>query len=223
MLQAVIFDMDGVLIDSEPFHYFIEGEIYKKLNLDIPEKIRVNFVGLSNKKMWSFIKEKYNLSQKLEELISFNEEERARYMASLTNVVPNSGVAELLQTLKENNIALALASSSTRKVIDILTKKTNLQQYFQYMVSGDVVKNGKPAPDIFLHTAQLLKTDVKNCIVVEDSTNGMKAAKNAGIKCVVYKNKNTRGQDVTLADLVIDDFNKLSLDDLKHLVETNHK
>ena len=218
MLQAVIFDMDGVLIDSEPYHYFIEGEIYKKLGIDIPEEVRVNFVGLSNKKMWAFIKEKYNLTQNLDELIFFNEEERAKYMASLTNVVPNPGVSELLQILKENNIVLALASSSTKKVIDILTKKANLQQYFQYMVSGDVVKNGKPAPDIFLYTAQLLKTDVKNCIVVEDSTNGMKAARNAGMKCVAYKNKHTRGQDVTLADFVIEDFNKLSFADLKHLV-----
>jgi len=59
MLKAVIFDMDGVLLDSEPYHYFIEGEIYKSLGINIPEEIRVNFVGLGNKEMWTFIKNKY--------------------------------------------------------------------------------------------------------------------------------------------------------------------
>ena len=218
MLKAVIFDMDGVLLDSEPFHYFIEGEIYKSLGIFIPEEIRVNFVGLGNKEMWTFIKNKYALKQSIEELTQLNDRERFSYMSQLTGLTPNPGVQNLLEELKKNNIKIALASSSPKEVIDILIGKINLLEYFDLMVSGDAFKKGKPEPDIFIQTAKLLNEDAANCIVIEDSTNGIKAAKAAMMKCIAYKNKNTRGQDISLADLAIDDFSELNLLKLKELV-----
>ncbi len=218
MLKAVIFDMDGVLLDSEPFHYFIEGEIYKKLGIDVPEEVRLNFVGLENKKMWAILKEKYNLKQDLNELIYFNEKERAEYMASLHGLKPNPGIIVLLNELKKNKIKIALASSSTVEVIKILIDKIELFPYFDVIVSGDEVSNGKPLPDIFIHTAKQLDLPVGDCLVIEDSNNGFRSAKAAGMKCVAYKNKNTRGQDVSLADFFIEDFNHLTIPVLEKMM-----
>ena len=218
MLKAVIFDMDGVLLDSEPYHYFIEGEIYKSLGINIPEEIRVNFVGLGNKEMWTFIKNKYELKQSIEELSQNNDRERFAYMSNLTGLSPNPGVPQLLEILKMNNIKIALASSSPKNVINILMDKISLTKYFNIMVSGDEFKNGKPEPDIFIQTAKLLQENAADCIVIEDSTNGIKAAKAANMKCIAYKNKSTRGQDISMADLVIDDFIKLDIVKMQNLV-----
>jgi len=218
MLKAVIFDMDGVLLDSEPYHYFIEGEIYKILGIHVPEEIRVNFVGMGNKKMWTFLKDKYELKQNIEELSQLNDRERIAYMSTLPGLVPSPGIPGLLEELKKNNIKIALASSSPKEVINILIEKINLLKYFDVMVSGNEFKNGKPEPDIFIQTAKLIHEDVAGCIVIEDSTNGIKAAKAANMKCIAYKNKSTRGQDISLADLIIDDFRTLSLLTLQELV-----
>jgi len=218
MLKAVIFDMDGVLLDSEPYHYFIEGEIYKSLGINIPEKIRVNFVGLGNKEMWTFIKNKYGLKQSIEELSHNNDRERFAYMSKLTGLSPNPGILQLLEILKNNKIKIALASSSPKNVINILIDKISLTEYFDIMVSGDEFKNGKPEPDIFIQTAKLLRENAADCIVIEDSTNGIKAAKAAKMKCIAYKNKGTRGQDISMADLMIDDFTKLDIVKMKNLV-----
>lgn len=218
MLKAVIFDMDGVLLDSEPYHYFIEGEIYKRLGINIPEEIRVNFVGMGNKEMWTFIKNKYGLKQSIEELTQNNDRERFDYMSTLTGLLPNPGVAGLLDELKKNNIKIALASSSPKNVINILVDQISLTKYFDIMVSGDEFKNGKPEPDIFIQSAKLLRENATDCIVIEDSTNGIKAAKAAKMKCIAYKNKGTRGQDISMADLVIDDFAKLDIVKIKNLV-----
>ncbi len=87
-----------------------------------------------------------------------------------------------------------------------------MRHYFQHIISGDLVEHGKPAPDIFVYAANALREEPAHCVVIEDSTNGVKAAKLAGMKCIGFKNPNSGDQDLSLADMVIDDFRKVNLE-----------
>ena len=84
-----------------------------------------------------------------------------------------------------------------------------LKKYFKICVSGNEVKNGKPAPDVFLHTANLLKVNPQECLVIEDSTNGVKAAKSAEMRCIGFQNFNSGNQDLSDADMIISTFSEL--------------
>jgi HAD superfamily hydrolase (TIGR01509 family) len=122
------------------------------------------------------------------------------------------GIVELLEYLNKSDIKTALASSSSIEVINIFISKVGLGHYFQQTISGDSVKRGKPDPDIFIHAAKELQEEPEDCIVIEDSANGVKAAKLAGMKCVGFRNANSGDQDLTLADMVIDDFREVNLE-----------
>jgi HAD superfamily hydrolase (TIGR01509 family) len=118
------------------------------------------------------------------------------------------GIPELLMKLKKEHIKTAVATSSQHALIDLVLKKAGIIGFSEALVSGEDVKIGKPAPDVFLFAAEKLKTPPSRCIVFEDSPNGIASAKNAGMLCVAYNNPNTYGRDFTLADHVIDSFSE---------------
>jgi HAD superfamily hydrolase (TIGR01509 family) len=215
MLRAVIFDMDGVIIDSQPYHFAVEEKIFRELGFAVTEEESHSFVGMAGDRMWLYVKNKYGLRQSLKELVEYDNRIRIDYFASLAKVTPIPGIVDLLDELNRNNIKIALASSSSVEVIEIFISKSGLKHYFQQIISGDFVEKGKPAPDIFIHTAQALQEAAADCVVIEDSANGVKAAKLAGMKCIGFKNANSGDQDLSLADMVIDDFKKIDV----HLME----
>jgi len=219
MLETVIFDMDGVIVDSEPFHYQIEGIIFKELGLKLSESERSSFVGLSNESMWSYIKDKYHLEKPVRSLLEYDDSIRTDYFKSLENILPISGIPVLLYDLYQNGIKITLASSSSIDIINTMLHKLNLAHYFIEVVSGDFVEHGKPHPDIFLHTARLLNSDAKNCIVIEDSKNGVLAAKAAKMKCIGFADQGSKSQDLSKADIIINDFNNLSCDKIKKVLD----
>jgi len=126
---------------------------------------------------------------------------------------------ELLKELRYNKVKIALASSSSVEVINVFISKLGVGHYFQQIISGDFVEKGKPAPDIFIHTAQALQESSANCVVIEDSANGVKAAKAAGMKCIGFLSPNSGAQDLSPADMVVDDFTKLTVSIIKALYE----
>lgn len=217
MLKAIFFDMDGVLVDSEPFHYDAETKIHQSLGITIPAEIRKNFVGLANNVMWEFIKKEYGLHQSISELMDISLRMRMDELLELPPQQPIKGITALLQSLKENNIKTAVASSSTPQFIFTMIEKAGLTGWFDLYISGDQVPQGKPAPDIFLETARQLFVKPDECIVIEDSANGVKAAVAAGMKCVGFRNPNSGDQDISPAHLIIDDFELLRVADLQHL------
>ena len=217
MLRAVIFDMDGVIIDSQPYHFAVEEKIFRDKGIAVSTEESHSFVGMAGDLMWLYVKNKFGLRQSIKELMEYDNKIRIDYFASLEKVTPIPGIVDLLDELNRNNIKIALASSSSVEVIEIFISKSGLEHYFQQIISGDFVEKGKPAPDIFIHTAQALQEAAADCVVIEDSANGVKAAKLAGMKCIGFKNANSGDQDLSLADMVIDDFRKVNLEIIESL------
>jgi HAD superfamily hydrolase (TIGR01509 family) len=219
MLKAVMFDMDGVIVDSEPIYYEVEMQIYHELGMDVPDELRYSYVGTKTEDMWSELKEKYLLKQPVEELVKLEAERYRNYITSSDVLKPVPGAIELLQELFEHNISIALASSSFLKDIEMILGLLDIRKYFSVVVGGDEVKKGKPEPDIFEYAVKKLGVSPENCIVIEDSSNGTKAAKAAGIKCIGYKNKNSGSQDLSSADLIIESMEDIDYETLRQLCE----
>lgn len=218
MLKAVIFDMDGVIIDSEPAHVKFEKQIFNSLGITVTEEEHMGFVGTTSQYMWETLKVKNKLQHSLVELVNNDRQQYLEYLKSDKNeVVLIDGVREFIKELHENGVKLAIASSSPLDVIKIVVDRYELGEFFDELVTGDFVKNSKPAPDIFLYAASRFCASPEECVVIEDSCNGSKAAKNAGMKCVGYKNLNSGNQDLSCADYITDSFFKINYNILLEL------
>ncbi|MCL2480326.1 MAG: HAD family phosphatase [Spirochaetaceae bacterium] len=217
MIQAVIFDMDGVLVDSEIYHFEAEKLILEKIGISIQEEEIHSFVGLAMDKMWERVKKKYHLKKSVSKLVEEDTIFRVNYFRNVGEIPPIDGVKELIEAIKTEGLKTAVASSSHPDLIKTVLEASNLLQYFPVYLSGFQVKHGKPDPDIFLETAAKLGVKPKNCIVIEDSYNGVTAAKKAGMKCIGYQNPSSGKQDISSADLIIKNFDQLNMDLLKSL------
>jgi HAD superfamily hydrolase (TIGR01509 family) len=217
MLTTVIFDMDGVIIDSEPIHFGIERKMFEELNIVVPFEEHCTYVGASAQEMWQTIVTKHALSIQPDEMVKTA---RALYMDhihSSTNVHPIDGVVELIQDLKKNDFKFLIASSSHTDAIDAIVEKLDLPNYFMARLSGAELKHSKPNPEIFLQAAKLANAEPQECMVIEDSRNGVIAAKAAGMKCVGYLNLNSGVQDLSRADIVISSFTELNATMIKNI------
>ena len=219
-LKGVIFDMDGVIVNSEALHVKFECDILRSLGVDFPANGCPEYAGLAMDKFWLALKERYNLAQPVEELLAYDTAMRAKLFHEHDHFDSPAGVQNLIKSLKRAGIPLALASSSHTMVIDAIIDKLRFRRYFDVIVSGFELKNGKPAPDIFLYASDLLGTPHAETLVIEDTANGVLAAKNAGMKCLGYQNPtNPTRQDLSMADLVSDDFGTVTVDQLRKVME----
>jgi HAD superfamily hydrolase (TIGR01509 family) len=128
------------------------------------------------------------------------------------------GVESLIKNLHSNGIQLILASSAAKVTIERVFRRFGLHKYFTHTVSGEDFEFSKPHPAIFEHAASLSIAPKSQCIVIEDSTNGIKAAKAAGIYCVGYRSEHTMLQDISLADKIITNFSELDFEKVKDLI-----
>jgi len=208
--------MDGVLIDSEPFHLIINKRIFGELGINVSVKEYQTFIGTTHEYMWSSLKEKYGLPQSVAELVHMQASGITEYLKN-EKVEAIKGVIDLLYLIKKENIKTGIASSSPKEVIELVINKLGISNYFRAIVSGEDLEKVKPAPDIFLEAARLLDTEPLNCVVIEDSEKGIKAAKAAGMKCVGFQNYNTGDQDLNKADLIVDEYNSLKISTLRDL------
>ncbi len=209
LFEAVIFDMDGVLVNSEPFYVEVEQANFKKLGLIITEDEHKTYQGTATDRMWEIIKQKHGIKQTVEELVEMTNAIVTPYFASLEIIDSMPGVEEIIRQLKKKKIPMALASSSYPDVIAIILKKTGLINYFDAVIDSQMAGASKPEPDIFLLAAQKLGVSPGKCIVIEDSTNGIKAAKSAGMFCIAYAGPGSELQDQSQADKIISDFREL--------------
>jgi beta-phosphoglucomutase family hydrolase len=206
-IKAIIFDMDGVLVDSEPHHTTLEQRLFNEAGLNVSEAEHLQFKGKTSDLMWRELIEKKGLKISLDELNEIYKKAADSYFSELDNLFPTEGVVDVLETIRQKRIPLAVASSSTKNIIDIILQKTGLKKYFDFIVSSENVDAGKPSPDIFLYTAKLLGENCEACLVIEDSENGIKAAKAAGMTCIAYTG--TGGvQESKIADKTIRHFNE---------------
>lgn len=209
MIKAVIFDMDGVIVDSEPIHFESDKmtmEYYKK---EISDDELNNYVGVSNPEMWAELRNKYRLIESVEEIL----EKQLYYKKHLIGnkkLEPIDGIRELLDELKSSRIRIGLASSSSKEFIEFILNNLGIKEYFEVIISGEDVKKGKPAPDIFQKASEVLDVEPSNCLVIEDSGHGVKAAKLAGMKCIGFNNPGSGKQDLSLADAVVCSIREIS-------------
>lgn len=208
MLKAVIFDMDGVLIDSEPIHFETDVNVLKKMGIDLSFDFYKQFIGTPMRNIWTRIKEEYNIPITVDELIDLSEVEKKRIIEE-TGYREIAGVADLVKNISDNGYLLAVASSSPYEYIQTVTKAININQYFSEILSGEHFENPKPAPDIFLETAKRLGVKPEECIVIEDSKNGVTAAKAAGMVCLGFINPSSGDQDISAADYLTEGFEEI--------------
>ena len=209
MLKAVIFDMDGVIIDSEPLHAKAAVNAMKKFGVDITEEFCYGFVGSTAKHMLEVIKEQNSLSASIDDLMQANLAAKKELLAAEDYpIIPY--VKELIIDLHSHGIKLAIASSSPLEEINQTVKKLELEKYISVIVSGMQVENPKPAPDIFLRTANGLEVDPSECVVIEDSYNGVTAAKTAGMTRIGFLNPHSGNQDLSQVNFVIEGFEEIN-------------
>lgn len=208
-VKAVIFDMDGVLVDSEPIHIQTEKRMFRKMNLDISDEEHAGYMGTATDVMWKQIIGKRNLPLDIAEITELTIKEGLPYFYSLEKIDPMPGLIDLLEKLKSKNIPMAVASSSDPETIRIILEKSGLRKYFLHTVSSSEVGKSKPEPDVFLHAAKLLGVEPENCVVFEDSKNGIEASKAAGIYCIAYCGANSGEQNKILADMQINHYDEM--------------
>ena len=210
MLKAVIFDMDGVIIDSEPIYFRVMQQLALELGFVMPRNEYDTYVGIASREMWGKIITLHQLNLGVDALQKKEAVAYLSYLEAQENLVPIKGVQSLLDDLAEHGVRIALASSSSRHNIDTVLRILKLQHYFSNITSGENVCSSKPAPDIFLLTAQSLGVSPAECLVIEDSTNGVIAARSAGMCCVGYQNPSSGQQDLSRATTVVTSLEELN-------------
>ncbi|NMH26233.1 HAD family hydrolase [Flavobacterium solisilvae] len=217
MIQTVIFDMDGVIVDTEPVHHYAYVQHFKQLNIEVSPEMYASFTGNSTKNIYERLKETYNLAQDVQTLVETKRNLFNDAFDSKEDLYLLDGVEDLIKDLYTNGMQLVLASSSANVTIERIFDRFNLHHYFTHKVSGEDFPKSKPHPAIFLKAAELAQTPVENCIVIEDSTNGIQAAKSADIYCVGYDSFHSKLQDYSKADRVITHFNELDFNTIKNI------
>ncbi len=216
MISTIIFDMDGVIIDSEPIHQQLEFEMFAELGLHISEEEHKDYIGTSAIDMWTKIGERHNLTKSPKELLLYG---RKKYWKSLDEgkVPLVEGALDLINIFYENKFLIQVASSATRPTVDKVLEHFSLGKYFKYRIGGDEVSKSKPEPEIFLKAAQQSGSDPENCLVIEDSGNGVTAAKSAGMFCIGYENSGTGKQNLAHADVLVKNLNEIDLVTIKSI------
>lgn len=204
--------MDGVIVDTEPVHRYAYFQQFDELNISVSEELYTSFTGNSTRNIFQKLKEQFHLDQDVEDLIL---RKRAIFNDAFDNkkdLELLEGVEKLIKDLHQNGMQLVLASSAAKVTIERVFNRFGLHQYFSHKVSGEDFPKSKPDPAIFEYAASLSIASKENCIVIEDSTNGVKAAKAAGIFCVGYNSEHSKLQDLSLADIVINHFDELNFE-----------
>nr|WP_251378694.1 HAD-IA family hydrolase [Paenibacillus sp. YPG26] len=201
--------MDGVLVDSEPIYFDIERASFAHFGAFLDDEEHHGYVGTTLETMWQRVLDKHQLNFTLEEVLNHHNSNVIKIMTDHPDLRPMPQLERWLDWLAENQIPVAVASSSPKVLIDLIMNKTGLGRYFSIRVSGEDVAHGKPEPDIFLQAADQLGIKPSACLVIEDSRNGVKAAKSAGMRCIGYNNPGSGSQDLSLADLQITGYEQL--------------
>ena len=215
MIRTVIFDMDGVIIDTEPIHHHAFFTQFAELGIPVTEAEYATFLGQSTRNVFQHLKAQYQLPQDVETLLKRKRELFNQAFDEDAGLDLLPGVRALIEDLRQHDVQLVVASSASKATIARVFDRFGLGPYFTHIVSGEDFERSKPDPAIFLRAAELAQTPVAECIVIEDSSNGMAAAKAAGIYCIGYASEHSAGQKLELADRVIKHFSELTTADIQ--------
>ncbi len=222
MFRAVLFDMDGVIIDSEPLHMKAFQLSMKDYGIELSDEYCYQFIGRTDRYMVEVLIDTYKLTDSVETVLHHKKDTLKR-LEEEVGYPPVPYVKELIQILHQNGIKLAIASSSPMTAIRETAITHGLTEYFDEYVSGTELKNSKPAPDIFLKAAQMLGVEPSECLVIEDSEHGVAAAKAAQMTCVGFYNPNSGNQDLSKADIIVEGFEEIDYDFLLTVYQRSHQ
>ncbi len=211
-LKSVLFDMDGVIVNTEPLHRKAYYKMFEDLGIEVSDEFYSTFTGASTKAVMQSIINHFDLQNSVEELSQIKRNYFKDYFDHDPDFDLLPGVKELIIHYYENNIKLVLASSAHINTINWVFEKFDLEKYFVGKISGADLQESKPNPEIFEIAAKIANEAQENCMVIEDSTNGIIAANRAGIFCAAYKSEHSKLQDYSSADILVSDFSELRLE-----------
>jgi beta-phosphoglucomutase len=225
MLQAVIFDFDGVIADTEPLHLAAFNKVLDKYGVEIPkETYYEEYLGFNDHDCFEILKKAHPL--KLGKIsVKTLMQQKAKAYLDIIKEEPSviSHVPEFLRMLARNNILLAICSGGLRNEIETVLLQARLNDFFEIIVSADEVKKGKPDPQGFILTLEMLNSrhpgktiKAADCVVIEDSHWGIEAAAAAGMHIVAVTNSYEQ-DELAKAELVIDNLGDLSIADLQKI------
>ena len=205
-IDAVIFDLDGTLVDSMWMWGSIDDEYLGAHGIKVPEDLSPLIEGMSFSDTAQYFKERFALTDSIDQI---KQDWNQMAMDKYRHEVPlKSGALRLLQWLKDQGILVGIASSNSRQLIDEVLRALHIEQYFDCVCTSCEVASGKPAPDVYLLAAERLQVEPSRCLVFEDIVMGIQAGKNAGMKvCAVADDysKDTWEQKIKEADYFVED------------------
>lgn len=219
MLKAVIFDMDGVIIDSEPMHHKAYYDMFNEVNIKVSKEFYESFTGQSTINICKRLCDHFSLNESPETLVGLKRKHYKQFFESNSSLTLIDGVLDLIKEYHSNGLTLVLASSAAMISINQIFERFELDQYFVAKLSGGDLKQSKPHPEIFIKAVQATGYTTNECIVIEDSTNGIEAAKSAGVYCIGFDSFHSKNQDYSKADLVIKDFNEINFNKINSIIK----
>ena len=210
-MKAFIFDMDGVIVDSEPLQCRVKMETFRHFGLHFDERELDRYMGRTSAAIFSdVLAREHRTDITVQEITNYK---HAHYLelalSGVLQAVPGS--LELLHSLREAGVPLALATSSWRRVVDAILVQFGLTDTFQSVISGSELPKSKPDPAIYRLSAEALDTDPRDCVVLEDAAAGVAAAKGAGMYCIGFRNPHSGAQDLSRADEIVDDLTHVDI------------
>ena len=214
-IAAVIWDMDGVLADTVHQHLLAWRETFAKRGIDFTdEDFKRGFVVRND----AIIKNTLGEQTTEAEIETIAREKEATFRRIIgKDIKPLPGALELIRTLYDRGIRMAIASSTTIENIHLIVGSLGIEKYMKAVITGHDVTEGKPHPQVFLLAAHRIGAEPKNCIVFEDAVAGVKAAKSAGMYCVAVSNTHPE-EKLNEADLIVDSLEEVTIKDLEKLL-----
>jgi beta-phosphoglucomutase len=209
--KAVIFDMDGTLIDSIEADYLAWCELFEFYQKELRLEDYIPLIGIKSAEVamkYLPVKDELELKEAL-----------AKKLVYFRNIIEEKGIKampfshELVQQIKKSGLLLSLATSSRKAKVEMVMNKVGLMDYFDVVITAEDVKKGKPDPEVFTTAAHRLSVKPSECIVFEDAANGVKAAKNAQMKCIALHSERTAGL-LSEADIIIESYEGLDFAEL---------
>lgn len=224
MIQAIIFDMDGVLIDSPKYNWIAFNQILKRdygIEISLQEK-KERYLGKPLKDQLELIRADYQLEEEID--VSIFSEEAGRIQRQLLKDIlkPNSKILSLIYDAKQQGIKVVVTTSSPRDRTEYFLKGLGVYDKLDAVLTCEDVIQHKPHPELYLETARKLGVSPENCVVFEDALSGVAAAKEAGMNVVGKVTGFHSAEELSHCDLVIEDFSEVSVKQLRDLVNTNN-
>lgn len=212
----MIFDMDGVIVDSNPYHRIALKKFCEKHGYYLSDDyLKTKIFGRTNA---DWLRELFGDKLDEKQIVDFEEEKESLFRAIIDpHIKPVKGLIDFLLLLQDNHIPRAIATSAPSSNVEFVLNKTGAGKFFQIIIDGNMIKNSKPHPEIYLKTIHAIGYPPEKCLVIEDSLSGMESAIKAGCKVIGLTTTHPR-EELQAAQFVIDDFKQLSLADLENLI-----